>query len=127
MKFLVGQIPGGTAVFLVSGDRAINLTEQDSSLGPDLLGVMTSGKTLDELQDISTRCRSVPVASLKPALPIASPGMTICLGLNYVDHVKEGGYEIPKYPVFFMRTQRSLMPAGARSSSQGKRYVAAQH
>ena len=37
MKFLVGQIPGGTAVFLVSGDRAINLTEQDSSLGPDLL------------------------------------------------------------------------------------------
>ena len=60
MKFLVGQIPGGTAVFLVSGDSAINLTEQDSSLGPDLLGVMTSGKTLDELQDISTeadRCR----------------------------------------------------------------------
>jgi 2-keto-4-pentenoate hydratase/2-oxohepta-3-ene-1,7-dioic acid hydratase in catechol pathway len=113
MKFLVGQIPGGTAVFLVSGDSAINLTEQDSSLGPDLLGVMTSGKTLDELQDISTRGRSVPVASLKPALPIASPGMTICLGLNYVDHVKEGGYEIPKYPVFFMRTQRSLMPAGA--------------
>ena len=55
----------------------------------------------------------MPVASLKPALPIASPGMTICLGLNYVDHVKEGGYEIPKYPVFFMRTQRSLMPAGA--------------
>ena len=113
MKFLVGQIPGGTAVFFVSGDSAINLTEQDSSLGPDLLGVMTSGKTLDELQDISTRGRSVPVASLKPALPIASPGMTICLGLNYVDHVKEGGYEIPKYPVFFMRTQRSLMPAGA--------------
>ena len=46
MKFLVGQIPGGTAVFLVSGDTAINLTEQDSSLGPDLLGVITSGKTL---------------------------------------------------------------------------------
>jgi 2-keto-4-pentenoate hydratase/2-oxohepta-3-ene-1,7-dioic acid hydratase in catechol pathway len=65
------------------------------------------------LQEISKRGKMVPVATLKPALPVTSPGMTICLGLNYVDHIKEGGYEIPKYPVFFMRGQRSLMPAGA--------------
>ena len=116
MKFLVGQIPGGTAVFLVSGDTAINLTEQDSSLGPDLLGVITSGKTVGELQEISKRGKMVLVASLKPALPVTSPGMTICLGLNYVNHVKEGGYEIPKYPVFFMRAQRSLMPETCSST-----------
>ena len=37
----------------------------------------------------------------------------MCLGLNYVDHIKEGGYDIPEYLVIFMRGPKSLMPAGA--------------
>jgi 2-keto-4-pentenoate hydratase/2-oxohepta-3-ene-1,7-dioic acid hydratase in catechol pathway len=57
--------------------------------------------------------KSVPLDTIKPALPVVSPGMIMCLGLNYVDHIKEGGYDIPEYPVFFMRGPKSLMPAGA--------------
>ena len=37
----------------------------------------------------------------------------MCLGLNYVDHIKEGGYDILEYLVIFMRGPKSLMPAGA--------------
>ena len=55
----------------------------------------------------------MPLDTIKPALPVVSPGMIMCLGLNYVDHIKEGGYDIPEYPVFFMRGPKSLMPAGA--------------
>ncbi|MFB0939928.1 MAG: fumarylacetoacetate hydrolase family protein [Paracoccaceae bacterium] len=46
-------------------------------------------------------------------MPIIAPGMTMCLGLNYVDHIKEGGYDILEYLVIFMRGPKSLMPAGA--------------
>ena len=41
------------------------------------------------------------------------PQKIICLGLNYVDHIKEGGYDIPSYPALFMRGGNSLMAAGA--------------
>ena len=113
MRFLVGQVAGDNSVFLVSGQNAINLTEQHPSIGSDLMGVITSGITRADLEGRVAGATTVPLASIKPALPIVSPGMTMCLGLNYVDHIKEGGYEVPEYPVFFMRGPKSLMPAGA--------------
>ncbi len=40
------------------------------------------------------------------------PGKTICLGLNYFDHAKEGGREKPEYPWFFFRGASSLLGHG---------------
>jgi len=113
MRFLVGQVNEGTAVFLLSGNSAINLTEQDPSIGSDLMGIIKAGMTLSDLESRVVGAKSVPLDTIKPALPVVSPGMIMCLGLNYVDHIKEGGYDIPEYPVFFMRGPKSLMPAGA--------------
>ena len=56
---------------------------------------------------------SLPIAKLRPALPIATPGKIVCLGLNYVEHAAEGGYDIPDYPAFFLRAATSLIPAEA--------------
>ena len=113
MRFLVGQVTGGSAVFLVSGHNAINLTERDPSIGSDLMGIIMAGMNSTDIESRAAGATAVPLASIKPALPIISPGMIMCLGLNYVDHIKEGGYDIPEYPVFFMRGNKSLMPAGA--------------
>ncbi len=52
-------------------------------------------------------------AEIEPALPLADPPTIICLGLNYTDHIKEGGYDIPDYPALFMRGRKSIMAAGA--------------
>ncbi len=44
---------------------------------------------------------------------VPEPGKTICLGLNYFDHAKEGGRtEKPDYPWFFYRGKSSLMGHG---------------
>jgi 2-keto-4-pentenoate hydratase/2-oxohepta-3-ene-1,7-dioic acid hydratase in catechol pathway len=48
---------------------------------------------------------------LLPAVP--RPGKFICLGLNYIDHAKEGGHAVPPYPTLFMRGPTSLTAAGA--------------
>ena len=42
---------------------------------------------------------------LNYGLPVATPGKVICLGLNYLEHVKEGSQRdnIPKFPTIFMR------------------------
>ena len=53
-----------------------------------------------------------PLAGLKFALPVARPGKIICLGLNYLDHVKEGPQKdnIPKFQSIFFRMRSSLTP-----------------
>src|SRR5262249_26125604 len=55
-----------------------------------------------------------PLKGIKFGLPVARPGKVICLGLNYLEHVKEGSQRdnIPKFPTVFMRGATSLVPHG---------------
>ena len=43
---------------------------------------------------------------------IISPTKIICLGRNYVDHAKEMKSEVPKNPVFFVKTVNTLVTDG---------------
>ena len=113
MKFLVGTTSKGTEVFAVTGENAINLTALDSSVGGDLTALINNPALGESLAGQLDGAPSVPVASIKPELPVANPGTIICMGLNYTDHIKEGGYDIPDYPALFMRGKNSIMAAGA--------------
>jgi len=118
MKFIVGHHGKNTDdqanVFLVSGENATNLTAIDSAIGHDLMGLIASADAAKWVNQLTSENRgTVPVAEITPALPVAKPGKTVCLGLNYVDHIKEGGYDIPEYPALFMRGPNSLMASGA--------------
>lgn len=42
------------------------------------------------------------------ASPIARPGMIMCIGLNYSDHAKESGMDIPTEPIIFMKATNTL-------------------
>lgn len=113
MKYLVGHTNNGTAVFAVQGDKAFNLTALDAAVGSDLTGLIADPSLAESLAAKLGGTEGVPVASITPALPVAKPGTIICLGLNYTDHIKEGGYDIPDYPALFMRGKNSIMAAGA--------------
>jgi len=113
MKFLVGQHKGVPSVFVVAEGGACNLTALAPEVGPDLARLAAGMMSAEE---IAVRLKGAPVidlADIVPALPVERPSKIICLGLNYIDHVKEGGYEIPDYPALFMRGVNSIMPAGA--------------
>ena len=117
MRFLVGQtfsaLNQPPNVFVVTGDQAVNLTALDASIGHDLMNLIEQGDAINRVTALVSGATSISVSEIQPALPIASPGKTICLGLNYTDHIKEGGYDVPEYPALFMRGPNSLMPAGA--------------
>lgn len=112
MKLLVGETGAGTAVFAVTGEKAFNLSDLDASVGSDLMGIINNPSMPESLEAKIAESPSVDVASITPALPIAAPGTIICMGLNYTDHIKEGGYDIPEYPALFMRGKNSIMAAG---------------
>ena len=68
------------------------------------------------LADVAARAKAVPpiplgAVTLAPCVP--DPGKIICLGVNYVDHAKEGGNAIADFPAFFLRCNTSLLAHGA--------------
>lgn len=113
MRYMVGDHLEKTSVFLVSHESATNLTDIDPQIGTDLSAVIKNPNLVTQLEDKIAAAPKVAVSDITPNLPVAAPGKIICLGLNYVDHVKEGGYDIPTYPALFMRGLNSVMPAGA--------------
>jgi 2-keto-4-pentenoate hydratase/2-oxohepta-3-ene-1,7-dioic acid hydratase in catechol pathway len=40
---------------------------------------------------------------------IARPGKVVCIGLNYKDHAREQGVELPKEPVLFMKATNTVV------------------
>jgi len=114
MRFMVGKSDTASAVYVISGETAVNITAVDPTLGPDLMPIVQGGEAgLRAAAAAAEGASTVALSELTPALPIARPGKVICLGLNYVDHAKEGGFEVPDYPALFMRGSTSLLPAGA--------------
>ena len=73
-------------------------------LTPDVLGP----SSLDKLRKLDPA--SLPAVSGQPRLGacVAQIPKIVCVGLNYVDHAKEGGMQIPSEPVLFMKATSSI-------------------
>jgi acylpyruvate hydrolase len=118
MKIVAFEGQGGPHLGVVEGDQVVDLQAADSKVPGDLGEwlAQNNGDT-KPLADIAKRAPASarkPLSGLKHALPVGRPGKIICLGLNYLDHVKEGSQRdnIPKFPTIFMRGLTSMVPHG---------------
>ena len=116
MKLMMFETAKGTTLGLVDGQLVIELAAVDPSLPKDLAALIATGPP--GLAAVKAAAMKAPasakhaLASIKPALPIAHPPKFICVGLNYLEHAKEGGHAPPTYPSFFARFDGSLVAAG---------------
>jgi 2-keto-4-pentenoate hydratase/2-oxohepta-3-ene-1,7-dioic acid hydratase in catechol pathway len=53
----------------------------------------------------------LPLADVELLPAVPNPGKVVCLGLNYLEHAKEGGRTPPEYPTLFLRATTSLAAA----------------
>ncbi len=115
MRFMVGQSNRGAAVYVLAGEQAIDLTAIDPDLGSDLSMLARTGSAgMDQARALSAAADPAGApGDIQPLLPLQASGKIVCLGLNYVDHAKEGGYDVPDYPALFMRSMTSMIPAEA--------------
>jgi 2-keto-4-pentenoate hydratase/2-oxohepta-3-ene-1,7-dioic acid hydratase in catechol pathway len=99
---------------VVEGDSVIDLQAADPRVPSDLgRWLADNDGDLKPLSDVAKRAPSsarLPLAGLAFALPVARPGKIVCLGLNYLEHAKEGGHQKPEFPSIFMRCRTSLTP-----------------
>ena len=118
MKILGFETNEGLRLGVVEGDQVIDLQAVDPNLPANLADVLAKNNgDLKPLADLAKRAPAgarKPLKGLKYALPVMRPGKIICLGLNYLEHVKEGFQRdnVPKFPTIFMRCQTSLVPHG---------------
>jgi acylpyruvate hydrolase len=116
MKIVGFEANGGARLGVVDGDTVIDLQSVDANVPADLGEVMRrSNGDLKSLGDLAKKAPASarrPLAGLKFTLPVSRPGKIICLGLNYLDHVKEGPQKdnIPKFQSIFFRILTSLTP-----------------
>ena len=115
MKIVGFEAEGGLRLGVVEGDQVIDLQAVDPNLPANLADVLAKNNgDLKPLADLAKRAPAgarKPLNGLKYALPVMRPGKIICLGLNYLEHVKEGFQRdnVPKFPTIFMRCQTSLV------------------
>ncbi|MDI3470785.1 MAG: Fumarylacetoacetate hydrolase family protein [Pseudolabrys sp.] len=114
MKIVGFEVDGSARLGVVEGDRVIDLQAADAKAPADLAEWLRRGD-LSTIADLAKRAPANarrPLAGLKFTLPVTNPGKIVCLGLNYLDHVKEGPQKdnIPKFQSIFFRMRSSLVP-----------------
>ena len=118
MKIVAFEGQGGPRLGIVEGQEVVDLSAADASVPTDLGEWLAKHhgevKPLADIAKHAAASARRPLAGLTYALPVGRPGKVICLGLNYLDHVKEGPNRdnIPKFPTIFMRSRTSLVPHG---------------
>lgn len=115
MRFLMFEMDGDARLgALVGGDMVAELGASGSA-PKTMHGVITRGPAVQHqlaalAQDPVTP--RYPLSECRLLPPVPNPGKMVCLGLNYADHAKEGGHEVPDYPSLFMRASTSLIGPG---------------
>jgi acylpyruvate hydrolase len=107
MRFTTYLHQGSPRLAVIDGDAAIDIAA-------DLRAELEAGRDLIAAgrAAIDSAAPRLPLSSLTFAPLVPEPGKTICLGLNFFDHAKEGGRDKPEYPWFFYRGKSSLMGHG---------------
>jgi len=116
MKIVGFEANNALRLGVIEGDEVIDLQAADAQAPNDLGEWLRRGNgDLKPLADLAKKAPASarrPLKGLKYALPVARPGKILCLGLNYLDHVKEGPQRdnVPKFPSLFLRVLSSLVP-----------------
>ena len=83
-----------------------------SGFGADYDEAFFAGDGIDKLRNwLAAHGGAAPrvSASVRLGPPICRPSKIVCIGLNFRDHAKESGMEIPKEPVIFFKATTSLV------------------
>src|SRR5271170_4888561 len=109
MRFISFQA-GRRGLALLEGDVARGLLDDDPNYPGDLVELL--GREGSALADAARQLRAgeeIDLESIAYLPPFGRAGKLICLGINYIDHVKETRSDVPAHPTIFGRCASSLV------------------
>ena len=91
---------------IIEGDEAILV----DSLIPDWdRKSLTDGALAKIAKTDLSKLPRVSTSGVRFGAPVSQPSKIICVGLNYLAHIKEAGFDAPAEPVVFMKSPDSLV------------------
>ena len=117
MRLVAYLADDGPAVgLLTSFDRVVPLEAGRGGLDLALAEDGLPG-LLEEARDVAGQvagdpAAGVPRSDLAPLPAIEFPGKIVCVGLNYAEHVKEGGRAGPSHPLIFGKFANAVIGDG---------------
>src|SRR5258706_9315918 len=108
VRFLEGGVLG---LAVAKGDNQFRgATEQEAGYSTDLDALIGEGaELLASAAAVLQRGRLIDLDKVTLLPPLPKPGKILCVGLNYIDHSKETGFELPDYPLIFARFASTLI------------------
>ena len=95
----------------MKGDQVAPLDRALPGLPSSMIELMVQwDSVLADVQNAADRAPTIPLANVQLLAPILRPGKILAMGLNYADHVAEGGGSPPKHQVWFNKSQNTVHP-----------------
>lgn len=89
---------------ILRGDRIVDIRAHFPE-APDIGGDFFDGGWIARVSAITDPGRPL---SERLGSPVAAPSKIICLGKNYAEHAKEGGFDNPETPLIFCKTPNTV-------------------
>lgn len=110
MRFVSFRQGGRTGLALMYGTQARGLFADDPAFPGELPALLERGGTaLTQAVESLHGGRPIDLETVDYLPPAGQRGKLICVGINYLDHVKETGNTVPAHPTVFTRFPSSLI------------------
>jgi len=108
MKLMRIGPPGREVPALLDASGVVrNLSSAVSDIDTALLADPTG---LDRLRALDvTNLSALDMTDVRIGPPLARPGKIVCIGLNYHEHAKETGAQVPDEPIVFMKAPDTVV------------------
>jgi 2,4-diketo-3-deoxy-L-fuconate hydrolase len=108
MKLIRYGAPGYEKPGIMISDKKYSLPGFEDDFNAEFFGGDGLVRLADYLKDNRNKPVGLPETErLGP--PVANPSKIVCIGLNYSDHARETGAEIPKEPIIFFKSTTALI------------------
>lgn len=107
MKLMSFTRDGNASYGAVRGNQVVDLGIVLGGRALDLKALLENGLVHAAQQVLEGSPPTIPLDSVTFLPVIPNPGKIVCVGLNYLEHVKEGGREVTENPTLFLRTNES--------------------
>jgi 2-keto-4-pentenoate hydratase/2-oxohepta-3-ene-1,7-dioic acid hydratase in catechol pathway len=106
--------PPGRRLGIERADGILDLTD---IIGADLGAVLAGTDPVAVLTDAESEAAyegqpHLPPDQVRLLAPLAHAGKIVCVGLNYHDHCREQGVEVPAYPSLFAKFSNAITDPG---------------
>lgn len=88
----------------VCGAGYVDFNAVDPQIPPSMVELLAGGReTLSRAERALNSEQTIPRSAVRLLAPVPTPQKIICVGLNYADHARETGKELPAEPVIFCK------------------------